>query len=896
MFVIGATALAAGQIVDIRTGEIRLSFDASTDRLLPEGDEDKAYYDYVRRLFGSDETMLVALVVEDVFTAGVLRSVDRITKRIEKLEGVHHVLSLTNAINIIGSENSIEIRPFLSGIPEDPEELARIRQQILENPLVSGNLVSADGRATAMVIQFLDFSDREFLDRGLDAEIVRIAEEEADGAEIWVAGGMYVRAEQIRLQLADLARSLPLILGVLALVLFLSFRTIPGVILPLLAILVALVWTLGVTVWIVPSLNLVTVLIPPLIMVLGISYSVHVVAGYYSELQRGPERTPATALYEGIRSILLPLVLTAFTTCAGFLAMTLSPMQAIVELGLLSVIGIAFTSIAALTVTPAALAILSKPRHLRSGSSHATADIFSRFASRVAAFDLRHRSLILWGAATLFALAITGLAQVRVGVDTIKAFPGDSAVRRDFEAVNTHLEGANQFSVVVWADRRDAFKEPENLQEIERLQEWLEEQPEIGKTTSVVDYLKLVNRGVHKSDPAYFATPDTRSLAGQLLFFGASDELERFIDIESRTVNIVVRATVLDSELMGVLVERIEERLERLPRHLSGRVTGSSILLYRLIDDIILGQAYSIGGALVLIYFILAGMFLSPVTGLVALIPNVLPILVYFGLLGLSGVTLNPSTSLIAPMALGIAIDDTIHYFSHFTDNARRFADEKKASISALRSVGRPITYTTAAICAGFLVLTTSELNNLVQVGALGACTLGVAWLVDLTLTPVLCMRLRVVTLWDTLTLDLGEEPRKSIPAFHGLTLAQTRILALMASIRTVPAGAALIRAGDSGHEVFIVINGALRVWIEREGRSIELNVCRRGDVIGEVGLYYRVRSANVDVVEEARLLQLTQKDLERMARRYPRIAGRVAQNLGEVLAERLWRTTEQVS
>jgi predicted RND superfamily exporter protein len=570
-------------------------------------------------------------------------------------------------------------------------------------------------------------------------------------------------------------------------------------------------------------------------------------------------------------------------------------MSAIREFGLLQVIGILVTLVAALVVTPALLAILGRPRRRPASSRPGEEDWFGNLAAKAAEFDLAHRRAIFIAAAVTFALACIAATRLDVGSDSIKSFPPDSDLRRDFEAVNEHLEGASQFNVVFESLEPGTFLEPANLREIESFQKWLKEQPEIGGTTSVVDYLKLINRSFHDNDPAHLVIPESRDVAARLLFLGANEELESFVDRGHRMVNVLVRARVLDTAPIAALVERIEERLEALPHPLEGKVTGNLILVNRLVDGLVRSQAYSLLSGTLLIYGICWLWFLSRRTALVAMIPNVLPIAVYFGVLGITGITLNPATSVVAPMTLGIAIDDTIHYFARFNSDAKRFADERRATVTALRSVGRPVTYTTIALCVGFLVLTTSELRAWVELGALGAFTLGFAWLIDLFLTPALCGGLRVVTLWDTLTLDLGEEPQRSIPIFKGLSNTQCRIVALMASLRSIPAGQRLMSAGEQGREMYVVIDGKLRIWKEGESGPIVLNTCSRGDVVGEVGFLYKTRSANADIVEDARLLRLTPTNMERLARRYPRIAARVFRGLGEVVAERLWQTTSRL-
>ena len=289
-------------------------------------------------------------------------------------------------------------------------------------------------------------------------------------------------------------------------------------------------------------------------------------------------------------------------------------------------------------------------------------------------------------------------------------------------------------------------------------------------------------------------------------------------------------------------------------------------------------------------------MFLSWRTAAIALIPNVLPVGFYFGALGLTGVTLNFATSLIAPMALGIAIDDTIHYFNRFKEDAKKLADEEQATRRALRTVGRPVTFTTLVLVADFLVLTGSDLLTFVQFGALGAATLAFAWIVDFTLTPALCGGLRIVTLWDTLTLDLGDDPQNSIPLFNGLSNANCRIVAQMTNLREVPAGQPLFRTGDPGNEMFVIIDGKADVWIDTPQGRTHLNTCTRGDVLGEVALFGgEVRSANVDVIDDMRLLRLTPNNLSRIQRRHPRIASTLFQNLNRVLAGRLAKDTDRL-
>jgi hypothetical protein len=244
---------------------------------------------------------------------------------------------------------------------------------------------------------------------------------------------------------------------------------------------------------------------------------------------------------------------------------------------------------------------------------------------------------------------------------------------------------------------------------------------------------------------------------------------------------------------------------------------------------------------------------------------------------------------------LGIAVDDTIHFLARFNECSRRLADETRGIVEALRTVGRPVTYTTIALCLGFLVLTQSHFQNQVQFGVLAALTLAFAWLVDVTFTPALASRMRIVNLFDVLTLDLGEDPQRSIPLFSGLSKTQARVTALMARIVEFPAGSRIFSAGETGSHMYVVIDGALSASLETDSGTVRFGTLQRGDAVGEVGLFHGERTADVTAETAVRLLRLSRESLERIRRRYPRIGSRLYSNLSEILAERVANTTARV-
>jgi predicted RND superfamily exporter protein len=569
--------------------------------------------------------------------------------------------------------------------------------------------------------------------------------------------------------------------------------------------------------------------------------------------------------------------------------------RAVREFALLSLLGILVAFVAAVTVTPALLLAFGRPRRFRAiGRAPLPPDRFARFAARTARRVVRHRKGVIAAFALVFVAALVVGSRVRVSTDSVHALLERSPARTDFDALNGALDGATSVRVIVDSAQSGGFAEPEKLAALAELERRIAADPAVGGTRSIAGWLGRLNGAVQgRGAPA--APLEDRALAAQLLLFGRSDEQAELVDPRWQRANLIVRTRASATNDLRSLRHRIESHIAALPAPMKARVTGQAVVFQRLWDDVIERQVQTVALSLAVVYAILSLLFLSPRAGLRALAPNVIPVACYFAVLGASGVPLNVATSFVAPMTLGFALNDTLHYFARFSVEARRLADEEAATVRSLVTVGRPMTYTTLAICAAFLVLVGSELENLRWVGATAAVTLALAWLCDFTLTPALCVGLRVVTLWDTLTLDLGIAPQRSIPLLQGLSTAQCRIVAQLASLRTVPGGQTLLRSGAEGREMFLVVDGLLEARIETPHGWEVLRRMGRGELVGEIGFYTHKHSAEVFVIEQARLLRLTEKTFERLNRRSPGIAAILYRNLSRIMAGRLADTTERI-
>ncbi len=892
MTALGLALIGVVLCVDPMTLEPRIKIDPSIERLLPAGNEDSAIYARARATFGDSDAMLVAVQFDDIFTAQNLDRIDRITQQLTRLPDVRSVFSLATAPNLLAVGDEVEISSFTAQARRDPALIGSFPKQIAGNPLYKGSLVSQDGKSTAFVMLLGDMSAQTFSEQDYPGHIREIVHGTiAPGTPVWIAGGQVASAETTRELLETLRWTLPTVFVLIAGLLLLAFRSLRATLMAAMTVTIALIWTLATAVMLDMPLNLITSIVPPLVITIGLSYTIHLLSAYFLAFQQPELQTQAQRVLWVMNRIKMGLFLSAATTIAGFLALLLNKLPAIHQFAILSSIGTAFCALLTLVFLPASLNLIGCSRD----RSPAGARMFAVWAEKLAAFDVKYRGWIIAVAALLLPVAIGLSTRIKTGTEFIKAFDETSVVRRDFETINASFNGANTVSIFIETNVTDALTDPDLIRRLDDFQAWLRAQPEVGAVASYVDYLKLINQGLNENDPKFFAVPDTSAAVKQLLIFGGSEDLQRYIDARFRSALISLRINVDGSIAIGDVIDRIEKRMHELPPPLNGHVTGSTVVATHTVHEVARGHLEAIAIAVAAMWLFLSIMFTSYRAGLLATLPNLIPVAVYFGTLGLLDISLNPTTSIVACIVLGIAVNDTIHYLARFNQDARAAGSEAQAVKTAMVGVLRPITYATAALCLGFLAFVAGKLTNQVQFGALAAWTLFVAWIADMTLTPALGSQLRIVTLWDLLRLDLGQSPQHTIPLLSGLSLRQARIFALLSHLQTVPAGTLILKEGDFARDMYVIVDGTVEVWVDREGEKRALAKMARGAVMGEAGYFGQRRTANVTGLTAVRLLRFDSQDLERLRVRYPWIAATIFRNLNRVQAERLARATAMI-
>jgi len=747
---VSAAALLA--LVRLDPPGLRLAIDPSTEPMLPANDPAKDDYRAAVRDFGDDEVFVIAMETPGVFTAENLGALRQVSDRIAKLPEVREVKSLARVTSFrwVAADRWIEIRPLIEEIPSDPEALAALRARAVSDPLFRRTLVSEDGRTAALNVSFRKLTDREFIAADLDGRIRRIlAEETRDGRRFHVAGRPHVKSQVYHLVLRDLALLMPLAVAGIAAVLTFCLGSWRGVVLPLGSVLIATLWTFGAIALLGRPLTILTVILAPNLIAIGSVYGVHVIIRYEEEGLSGAD-SPAAAL-RCLEHVTTPVLISGLTTVIGFGALLVTDVPAVFELGAFSVLGVACVTLLCITAVPAALALLPLPvGSVRPGFVRRTSGrIQAVFGAVLRVFNhssARYsRSVIaLW--VLLSALAAWQVPKLRVDTDYLSFFDERSRVRRDFEAVNRLLAGAVPIYVVIGGESAGAMREPEALRAVERLERSVEKLPGVTHVTSIVDLLRALNSAVEAGDPAQERIPSTRGGVAELLQLVPKGDAQRLLTTDHARANLVIRTGTVGSEAVRALAAALERGVAEvgLPASLTSSVTGNAILLSRSADGIASGQMQAVclaAGSIFLL--ILAGLRSLPLA-VIAMIPNVIPVLLFFGLLGAGIAPLSLPTSLIGSVALGIAIDDTVHYIVRYRAERMAGRDPEDASRRASQSVGTAIVTTCAMLVAGYSIIALSGFATLREFGLLSAGTMLLCLVTDLILLPALLMRWRV--------------------------------------------------------------------------------------------------------------------------------------------------------
>ena len=871
----------------------RLVIDTSAEGLMVRGDPARAFYDSAKARFGNDTLSIVVLKADDVFTAPVLESVRRITGALERMDLVSRVESLGTVKNVKGDGQSLDTEPLLPRtVPTGAEELRTLRDDALRNPVLVGHLVARDARATAVVAYLGDRPLGEAASRRFTAEVERvIAAESRPGVVLYQLGKPVLETTLADSIVGDQRTLIPLSGVVLLLVLLIAFRTPQGVVIPMTTALLSIVWTAGAMALAGLPLNALTTAVPSLLLAVGFAEDVHMIADYHERLRAGQDK--AVALHGMLEASALPILVTTGTTVLGFLGLVTTRITLLVEFGLAAALGLTANLVVTLLVLPVLLSLWPVPRVARPAAfaDEASDGLIPRLMERLAGGVVTHRRTIVVVTLLLVAGSLWGWRTLRVDTDWVSYFPEQAPIRQRMTDIHRSLAGALVFYVVVDTGRPDGVKDPLVLRKIAGIQDFLRATDRVDATASVADHVKLMHREMNGGGPEFSVVPDAGETIAQYLLLLDTQDVAKLVSFDGASANILVRHNLSSSWQLAALLRDLDAHVAReLPPSLSVRATGEDVLVNRAADLLAVNELISFGTTLLIIGIVHAILFTSVRAGFLSLVPNVIPILYNYGVMGLTGIPLNVGTAIVGSIAIGIAVDDTVHHMIRYSRALKHHQDQRLAMIETLRSQGRPVIYVSVALAAGFLVLSFSNFVPTRQAGVLCGLVMLVAMVGELTLTPLLMYSTQLVTLWDLVRLRMNAEALARAPLFLDLSRWEMRKVIALAGLRSIGAGETIVAKGDRGDEMFVVVSGRARVFDTwPDGSEHTLTTLRDGDLFGEVALVGGgIRSASVVAEVPTEVLAFDFRGLERIRRRFPYTGAKIFRNLARNLADRL--------
>ncbi len=443
------------------------------------------------------------------------------------------------------------------------------------------------------------------------------------------------------------------------------------------------------------------------------------------------------------------------TTLAGLGSLLVNRIAAIQEFVLMAGFGLFSLYLVIFALFPAGLAMLPLPRK-RKEKLHAIDKITARLIDLIVGINLRHqgKTMIILGLFIVFCLA--GIFRLQVETSPMEFFRADNPINQRFHDIYRDLSGSFPVNVTMNGEQSDFFEKPSNLKALEELQGFLRTLPQVDKTVSFVDYLKLVNYASNEYKPEAYSIPENdfeiRTQINNFKNMLGRDLLSRFMSPDFSEANTLLLTHLSNSRNFLKTRDAILDYVHtHFSRDISWDVTGLGMVISASNDVLTRGQVKSVSLTLVLVFGIMFLLFLSLKVGLVAMAPNLFPIVVNFGLMGWFGVELDMGTSLIACVAIGLAVDDTIHYLFRYSREIKKDLNRNRALVSTLRSVGAPIIFTTLTISAGFSILIFSQFQPTAILGVMMVITLVSALIGDLIVLPALMLHVELVTVWDLL-------------------------------------------------------------------------------------------------------------------------------------------------
>ncbi len=555
--------------------------------------------------------------------------------------------------------------------------------------------------------------------------------------------------------LKDIRNLLPIAFLVVAVSLYLSFKTVRGVALPLLNVALSVIWTIGAMALLGVKLSLTCTAIPVILVSVGTAYAIHITRDYYDEVNRGlPKDEIFAACFSKIG---IAVIMAGLTTVAGFATLYASAVIPIRDFGVFAAFGTFIALVLAMVFIPAILFLEKLPeRHgAEADTHHGKLTHTQKYRQAQVTFAINHRTWILAAVIVIIVLGAWGASRLEVNDNGIAYFRKGSQVQNDDAVLLQHFGGTHMFSVVVEGPEPDSMKEPVILRNMEGLQRHIEQKfPAIGKTMSLADYIKKMNMAMNENAPAFYTLPDTREMVAQYLLAyesgGDPDDFSDVVDYDYQKARIVLLSKNGNTKHTQQVLEEVYAYAKaNFDPAYNVRVTGSAYTPVVMDRYVVSGQISSIISSILTVWILNCIIFRSLIGGTIAIVPLSITVLVNFAAMGFLKVPLEVGTSIVANVAVGIGVDYAIHFLTRFRYEfeALKLSNTHdgffRASIETAISSGQAILFNATSVALGFLVMIFSTFVPLIRLGALVAAVMFISSSVSMIVLPAILVTLR---------------------------------------------------------------------------------------------------------------------------------------------------------
>lgn len=742
--IISITMLISAYFIYAMSKNSRMETDL--DEYMPAEHPAFIFSDQAEEWFNIKDGILIAIENrKGIYNTNTLEKINELTLQLQEMAEFedNDVVSLSTADNITGSDDGMDVRSFYKEVPDSKTETALLQQQVKSNDMVYGRFVSYDETVGLIVAGMNDSTfNEEFYSRILD---FAKSFEDSDN-KIYVAGRPVVEGSMALLGPADMKRMVPLVLIVIALVLYLLLKSKRATVATLATVFISTIWAFGLMAVSGVPIYSVSTMMPVMLIAIGVAYGIY----FYNHLNRvlldNPDLNKDEASVLAIKKLWKPLAMAAFTTIIGFISLLTSQVYPIKYFGVFTAAGIFISFLLAVVFLPATVRLFGyRKRQLNKNSKGGLDRLLSKITDKL----ILKSSLVYVFSAVVVLISIYGLQKVWINSSFLDKFETDSDIVLTDAFINSKFGGTSTLNVILESKDSDTFKKPQNLALIDEMQSETEKLARVGNSFSLADYLKRMNKVMNSDDMNYFSIPESSDMVAQYLLLyemsGDPENLTKVVNYDYNLTNITFQLKGDDSRTINEALTVIEGFKDRFKENgITVKYAGSGYKALVFTDLILEGQILSLIMSLILVIMLLSIMFRSLKAGIIGSVPILITAVLSFGIMGIFNIPLSTTTALLSSIAIGIGIDYAIHFLEHYRENLKTDGAIKPALMKTMHQTGRAIVYNAVVVIAGFLVLLFSVFPPNRTLGALVSLNMFTSLIGTLTIMMVLVHAFRL--------------------------------------------------------------------------------------------------------------------------------------------------------